>query len=393
MNLSQEKYDELVELTYATLEDKREWVRLLECLEDAVGGRAIHLLGFDNAHGALSFSDGADLPPQVDIEYIRKYQFIDPRTSLLRKMPLHEWLHCHEHFNEEFVASSPFYQEFLLPNDGRYLSGCKLIDDAEATVMLAFIRRVSDGPMPAEAVRFVERLRPHLRRAVRVGLKHFVYSTQALVGYALVDKLNQPVLLLTPDGHVVHHNAAARALLANTALVTIADGRLVLPERYQREFLVRCGQLEDQVRRADPKAHDPGFSSLHLSSAPGEAPDAIYGFFTTLLPERVMGSFGMRPLVMLFLYHPESAQHVDSTLLVAAFGLSQAECRVATLLAEGMPPKVIADTLGVQYDTVRKQLMSIYQKTSTNRQPELVRLLLHLPSPPPTGAPLDLHRA
>jgi hypothetical protein len=36
--------------------------------------------------------------------------------------------------------------------------------------------------------------------------------------------------------------------------------------------------------------------------------------------------------------------------------------------------------LGVQHDTVRKQLQSIYQKTSTNRQVDLIRLLLNLPA-------------
>ena len=50
------------------------------------------------------------------------------------------------------------------------------------------------------------------------------------------------------------------------------------------------------------------------------------------------------------------------------------------LLADGVPLKTIADLLGVQYDTVRKQLLSIYQKTATNRQPELVRLLMNLPA-------------
>lgn len=50
------------------------------------------------------------------------------------------------------------------------------------------------------------------------------------------------------------------------------------------------------------------------------------------------------------------------------------------MLADGVPLKTIADLLGVQYDTVRKQLLSIYQKTSTNRQPELVRLLMNLPA-------------
>ena len=83
---------------------------------------------------------------------------------------------------------------------------------------------------------------------------------------------------------------------------------------------------------------------------------------------------------MLFFYHPTSAQEIDSALLAAAFGLSHAECRVASLLADGMPLKSIADALGVQYDTVRKQLTSIYQKTATNRQPELVRLLMNLPA-------------
>ena len=41
----------------------------------------------------------------------------------------------------------------------------------------------------------------------------------------------------------------------------------------------------------------------------------------------------------------------------------------------------------MQYDTVRKQLVSIYQKTATNRQPELVRLLMNLPASAVQRAP------
>ena len=36
-------------------------------------------------------------------------------------------------------------------------------------------------------------------------------------------------------------------------------------------------------------------------------------------------------------------------------------------------------TAATQHETVRKQLRAIYEKTDTNRQPELIRLLLHLP--------------
>ena len=61
------------------------------------------------------------------------------------------------------------------------------------------------------------------------------------------------------------------------------------------------------------------------------------------------------------------------------FNLTPAEARVSRLLGEGMSPKEIAIQLGTQHETVRKQLLSIYRKTATNRQSELMRLILHLP--------------
>jgi DNA-binding CsgD family transcriptional regulator len=387
MDLSASRLDQLVNLTYDTLEDKKAWRSLLECLNEAMDTRAVHLLAFDGQHGTLSYSDGAAMAPEIDMEYIQRFQFIDPRVRLMREQNTTEWLHCHEHFDAFFVAADPFYQEFLLPHGARYLSACKLVEDANATILLALLRRPDDGPLPAEAIGFIDRLRPHLERACRIGLAHFVYSTQALVGHTLVDKLQQPVMLLSTAGELVLANTPARRLLASTTLIGLSNGRLVLPERYRKAFFERCEELENEVRFAAPGAPDQGFSALHMSTEDSAAPDTLYGFFTTLLPERVMGSFGLRPLVMLLLYHPHSAQKIDSSLLSAAFGLSQAECRVATLLADGMPLRAIADTLGVQYDTVRKQLLSIYQKTATNRQPELVRLLLHLPAATP-GATL-----
>ncbi|HWJ95887.1 MAG TPA: helix-turn-helix transcriptional regulator, partial [Telluria sp.] len=237
-----------------------------------------------------------------------------------------------------------------------------------------------------EAIAFLDRLLPHLQRACRIGQSHFVYSTEALVGHTLVDRLRQPVVLMTSAGEVVHVNDATGRLLAATTLVRIENKRLLLPQHYHDEFFKRCAELEQAIRTGEPGAPEQSFNSIHIKHEL-DGDEVLYGFFNALLPERVMGTFGVRPLIMLFLYHPSSAQVIDSSLLSAAFGLSHAECRVASLLAEGMPLKSIADTLGVQYDTVRKQLMSIYKKTSTNRQPELVRLLLHLPAAAPQVEP------
>jgi DNA-binding CsgD family transcriptional regulator/PAS domain-containing protein len=380
LDLSPSRFDHLVNLIYETLENKDAWRAVLEGLHEATGGRAVHLLAFDGEHGSLSYSAGANMAPQIDMEYIRTFQFIDPRVRLLREQQMDGWLHCHEHFSDEFVAHDPFYQEFLLPHGARYLSACKLLENGAATVLLAFLRRPEDGPMPAEVNDFLERLRPHLSRACRVGMAHFVYSTQALVGHSLVDKLRQPVILLSSDGHAVLVNEAATHLLDSTSLLRLDNGRLMLPERHRDEFAAQCLRLEDLARFGAGGPGEQGFGTLHITHDDPASTELLYAFFTTLIPERVMGSFGLRPLVMLYLYHPHSAQEIDADLLNAAFGLTHAECRIAGLLADGMPLKTIADTLGVQYDTVRKQLLSIYQKTATNRQPDLVRLLLHLPT-------------
>lgn len=382
MDLSQARFDSIVNLIYDTLDERAAWRAMLTSLHTAVGGRAIHMLAFDGERGALSYSDGAAMAPQIDLEYIQKYQFIDPRVSLLRQQSTSGWLHCHEHFDDAFAAGHPFYQEFLIPHGARYVSACKLVETPEATVILSCLRSSAEGPLPADVLAFVERLRPHMERAVRLGLAQFVYSTQALVGHALVDRLRQPVMLLTATGEVVLANDAARCLLGATSLVQVVGGRLVLPPRYRTSFLMQCGELETGVRKAVAQGITGSKESraLHMRSEAGAGRDALYAFFTMLVPEHTLGSFGLRPLVMLVFYHPTSAQVIDSALLTAAFGLSHAECRVASMLADGMPLKTIADVLGVQYDTVRKQLLSIYQKTATNRQPELVRLLMNLPA-------------
>jgi DNA-binding CsgD family transcriptional regulator len=231
-------------------------------------------------------------------------------------------------------------------------------------------------------VAFLDRLMPHLRRAVRIGLRNFVYSTQALVGHLLVNKLRQPVILSSPEGEVVHTNEAAQEMLRSTRLVRIDNGMLRLPEPHLGTLLRRCEELEQALKVVDGNdaaacAIAGDFRSLHITE-PGRS-DSIYAFFTILPPRGAMGTFGLRPVVMLLFYDPSSAPVIDASLLYAVFGLTPAEARIATLLADGLSLKQIAEVQGTQHDTVRKQLRSIYEKTSTNRQPELIRLLLHLP--------------
>lgn len=383
MDLSETSFQRFIDLIYEAAERPGQWRPLYEALQEALGVKSIHMLAIDKRHGTLSYSDGANMPVQGELAYMQHYRFMDPRLPVILQRPLGEWTHCHEILSEEEVARHPFYQEFLIPYDRRYMSGFKLADTPEATVVFVTLTSAAQGPLSEEGRAFLDRLAPHLRRACRISLQNFVYSTQALVGHMLVDKLRQPVLLMSTTGEVMHGNQAAQELLRSTRLVQVQDGRLKLPRTQMDELLRTCAELEQALKVAataggeDAQGRTGGFRSLQIKGA--EDQEALYAFFTVLSPQGAMGVFGLRPVVMLLFYHPSSAPAIDSSLLYAVFGLTPAECRIATLLAEGLSLKQIAQVQGTQPDTVRKQLRAIYQKTATNRQPDLIRLLLHLP--------------
>jgi DNA-binding CsgD family transcriptional regulator len=58
------------------------------------------------------------------------------------------------------------------------------------------------------------------------------------------------------------------------------------------------------------------------------------------------------------------------------FDLTPAEARLVVRLIEGESLRPCAKALGIQYETVRTYLKSVFQKTKTRRQAELVLVVI-----------------
>ena len=66
----------------------------------------------------------------------------------------------------------------------------------------------------------------------------------------------------------------------------------------------------------------------------------------------------------------------QTAFLKNRFGFTPAEARLVLRLVSGDSLRSAAKALGIQYETVRTHLKSIFQKTGTRRQAELVILLI-----------------
>jgi DNA-binding CsgD family transcriptional regulator len=86
-----------------------------------------------------------------------------------------------------------------------------------------------------------------------------------------------------------------------------------------------------------------------------------------------------RAVAIVFVNDPDEKQASPVEVLRALFNLTPAETKLAISLMDGNSLSESADLNQVGRETVRSQIKSIFQKTGTKRQGELIRLLALIP--------------
>lgn len=179
--------------------------------------------------------------------------------------------------------------------------------------------------------------------------------------------LRQPALLVDAGGLVVESNAA---------LVEILDGDIRLKDR---RLLVRDLDARGSLQRA--------FDELRNATGPASQPiDPIVVPRRDQLPiilriwpiehSARWPSSEVRALLTLNALGPRPGP--PAAILAKAFRLTPSEARLASIIARGVAPETAARELKVSRETVRNQLKSVFAKTGTHRQGELVALLLQV---------------
>ncbi len=86
-----------------------------------------------------------------------------------------------------------------------------------------------------------------------------------------------------------------------------------------------------------------------------------------------------RKNVLVTLCDPEQFNNRSCEMLEELFALTPAEAALADCLADDHSLQEAADILGRKAGTARIQLQSIFEKTDTNRQASLIKLIMSIP--------------
>jgi DNA-binding CsgD family transcriptional regulator len=189
---------------------------------------------------------------------------------------------------------------------------------------------------------------------------------------AALEQLTTGAVIVSETLEVICLNRQAEALLARTDVLQVQSGVLVLREASL------IAPLKEAIRAALARqSPSPSHMSPLLVSLPRAEHLPLSLLAVPVLPRDEL-RVGPEPhgRVMLLIYDPQTRPQVNTSLLEILFGLSPTEASIAGAIVEGQSLSEIALLRGCQESTIRSHLKSIFRKTHTHRQSDLVRLVL-----------------
>ena len=262
------------------------------------------------------------------------------------------------------------YNEYLAPRDLH--EGLRLdiwVDDI-GIEDLSIIRPWSAGAYTVAERSAAALLLPHLQRSSAVSRRLHRHDNIASASLAALEHLEVGVVLMDPDGRVVHQNHVASSLLSQ------ADGLALDRARLVAAAPGLTGKLQAMIAAASGTPAMAGRSdALSLPRPSGLAPLSLIVTPIRREMELYASELPGTAAVMLCISDPQAGSDRRLSDLSALFKLTPAEAAVAADLLAGLEVRDIAERRGRSIHTVRTQLVRLMDKTDTRRQAELVSRL------------------
>jgi DNA-binding CsgD family transcriptional regulator len=264
-------------------------------------------------------------------------------------------------------AATALYQNLLGPAGLAPGPGFCVVLGRDADKLIGFVLVLSRNPnwVPrTEDHALLELLAPYLIRAVVVGLHLHERRSGIEALLSIFDALVMGVVLLDARGEVSFCNRSAAELLGTSAGAPRA-GSSGAAERKRRTAALKAltrrefGSSDAALSYPHPVDGRP----LHIVSTPLRCTAA-----GDLQDPRFASA--------LFFGDPGIAAADSEHGLADLYHLTPAQERLALRLAAGETLAVAAEKLGIRLSTARWVLRSVFEKTDTRRQAELVRLVL-----------------
>lgn len=301
-------------------------------------------------------------------EEAARYNPINPIMPLALVWPLDKAMVVSRDYGLDQLRATRYYREYLAPRGDLDAVAFAVAREGDLTGHWLIVCQDDRGPVTELEIAGLELIAPHLRRAVEISRVLGMQTMSADTYQAALGQLDSVVLILSGDRKISYANPKAKREIADGRVLQLRDGRLH----------GATDSAEDVLRRAAKGAIVGSAGGFEATIVDPDGQERL--MFAVCLDGENQFARNARS-VMLVLRSPREDTRNPIAIAARAFGLTNAQVQVLTFLAQGNAPEVIAGILGITDSTVRSHLKSLFGKTGTSRQAELVARALSLVSP------------
>lgn len=360
----EDELNDLVERAYAAALDDRLWPDWSWRVTELLGGACCGLYVLDRSGQLASFTvlhkDMKAVERYID-EQISRY---DPQIPFVTALAGPRLFLDTDHVDPDDPNTAEYLSwQGSIGKIRHYMTTSTRIDEGRYFAGISIHRAVTDGPTPSEPRRMMTRLFPDISRALALGFAHREKLTESYWD-GLLSERETPSALLDDSGRILRSTEAMEAILAAGDGLTGRRGRLTC-DSDDPGGLTRV--IHDAVVGTPPRA------GVRRIARPSGKP----GYIATVYPlVRNLGfPTAIEARALVTVVDPARPRAASASVWAEAFGLTARETEMATLLMAGHSVDSASATLSISAATGRVHLRNLFGKTSTSRQPDLVRLL------------------
>jgi DNA-binding CsgD family transcriptional regulator len=346
------------------------WPAVLEQSSKFVGGCAAGLYSKDSVSKSAdvnpSYSFGTDV--RVQQNYMENYARMDPTTTGNFFFGVGEIISITDILPFEEFVETRFYKEWVKPLGWIDTATSVLEKTSTSYSVLSVFRHERDGLVDEACRRRMQLLVPHIRRAVLIGKTIQLKTAEADTFADTLDGLAAGMFLVDLAGRLVHANARGYAMLAEEGILRAAGGRLVAND-----------PGADQALRDAFAATESGDRGLGTQGI--AVPLATNGqlYVAHVLPltsgARRKAGASYAAAAAVFVRRAELDAPMAPEVIAKLYGLTPSELRVLLAVFESGGVPNVAEALGISEATAKTHLRRLFEKTGTERQADLVKLV------------------
>lgn len=358
---------DLVGLIYDAVLKPDLWNAVLEKASGFVGGMGASIFRQDVIRkvGNAYYTWGMDA--EYEKLYFRKYIHINPLLPALLTVDVGRVSSNSEQLVPAEFFQTSFYREWAKPQGLIDNVFCILERSATSAAGFVVFRNERDGMADAKAYELLEAIVPHLRRAVLIGnvIEHKTTESQGFSD--LLDRIRAGVFVVDASGNIRYSNRTANEIVRAGDYLRSAGGKLIARQ-------TEANQLLQEAFRA---AGDGGATiSNKCVAIPLLAADGTRHLLN-LLPLTRQRAPGIDANAAAAVFVQKAAVELPNPpeVIASAYQLTKTELRVLLALVQLGGGPEIAEALGIGNGTVKTHLRSLFRKTGTKHQTDLVKLV------------------